>query len=393
MGRFTLPLLAGFMLAGSLLVDLGAPRPATAGDGPSPLASLDLSRGENLFPDPIDHKLRQVRDLHDRIILVHREACGARLRAGSGSALDTQLMAALDGHHRELCRQALATLIRSARDGSSRALRLLGLRLADLPVPDDAAAFAPLLDRLPPQLLDGLDGFRSSAASAVASLEDPAALAAYVEAAPADPDVFRRNPLWRRGAEAARRGLDGLLDRLEGLVSAEDLIRFFDRTTRAPLPPAVTDRTASAREALLRKLRGELLDEFDDRVAAGLTETTRGIVRVQGFIATTTSLNPPRLRHLLREAGDRPDETTLRLFVPMIRTMRDHARATTAPSSAGTEYLAKVARSLDSAAMLLELKARREPPAPDDGTWWRRVRHTVTGCDTEGMFRELPASL
>jgi len=360
-----------------------------AAAGPLDLSKmLDAPVKENLYPDPIDSQLARVRDPVDRVLVAFRAAEEQRLRALSGDGTAKFLSDALAEHHRQVAwsfTRELAT--------SEGATSELAGALASLPLPADAAAYAPVLDRLPAALAPQFAADRQRAAAAVAGLQDRAALEAYVRDAAATSGFFRKARLWTRAARAVTQGVDALVERLEDRFSAERLIRFFDRVARGPLPRTAA-HAADALASLRARLTSSCVQELSDRVAGGLSGATQSVDLLEnGALRVSTTLQPPRLRQVSNYVQALADPAQRALFLPVFQevdrwcTGQLAGAGGRAPDSTATSYLTRVHDSLENMVRWIRL-ATRPVAAPADESW-EDVRAALKDSDPEGLFADL----
>lgn len=352
---------------------------------------------ENLFPDPQDQALTRIRDLPDQLIWLHRQSRAATHRKLTlGGGVDSMLADALAEKHQAHSWAFTKRLREELQAGEDRRLRGLLESLEAPPLPADRAAFEPVLTRLPPPLRARVAGFEAAVEAAGRELEDPQHLAAYVAAAEAAPDFYRKKGALRRLAARTREGVAGLVDRLELRFSKENLTRFFARIATSRLSPAVRARAGEAVADLGTSLVDAVLQDLDDQIEGGLGSKVQSIESAGGYLRVKTAGTRGRLRVLLKlmqALKDDPGE--LRLFMPTFRQVRQGIKQRLRRSdldAAGRGTLAKLDETLETSSLFMERWARA--PASETGPMnvWEAVWKALKAEDVEGLFVELAAA-
>lgn len=352
---------------------------------------LDLPVQQNLYPDPIEKALGRVRDPADKVLFAFRSAKQEHARSLSGNGLAQFLAKALDEHHRAVSWTFTREIERAHLAGDDGPAKELEGALSTLPVPADAAGYQHVLDRLPAALAPRFAAARANAQAQGAALADRAALDAYVQACAASPEFYRKTRLWTRAARLVRTGVDGLLDRLEDRVSAENLIRFFARVARGPLP-----RTARHAADAMTSMRARLVEaartELSDFVAGGMGERTQSIdVLEGGHLRTSSVLLTPRLRQVSKRTQALADPAERMLFMPIFaevdRWITGQLAGGRALDEAGRAYFTKVHSTLEFMLTWMKANARNAAPSAADPEL-DEVEKQVRACDAEGLFRD-----
>jgi hypothetical protein len=353
---------------------------------------------EVLFPDPQDQLLARIKLDPDKLVYLFREATASQHREEGGSVLDGFLADALAAKHRRQAWVWTKRLNEAFTAGLKRPIAELASALSSPALDHDRAAFVPVLDRIPEALTAQLGAQVEAARAAALALQTPSLRAAYVEAGALQGEFFRSKGALRRLAGKARKGVEGLLDRLELRFSAENLARFFLRLTESHLPDRVRSRAAEAVGTLQERIVEAALADLEDDLAGGLGEAVTRIERVGGFIRTKRSLLRGRVRmvtKLIQAVKDQPRE--LALLVPVFDRIRRGIKGRRSRGGLDAEaaaYLVKVDEQLDQMAFFVS-RWKRNPGSQPSGELtnvWEAVFQALRAEDFEGLFADLEDS-
>lgn len=351
---------------------------------------MDAPVQQNLYPEPIEKALARVRDPADRVLFVFRAAAAEKSKGLAGDGLAQFTAKALDEHHRAVAWTFTREVERAYLAGDGGPASELEGALGSLPQPADAAAYLPVLDRLPAALAPRFAASRAVAQKQATALAERQALDAYVKACAASAEFYRKTRLWTRAARVVRNGVDGLLDKLEDRVSAENLIRFFARIARGPLPRTAqhaADAVAALRARLIEAARTELADHM----AGGLGERMQSIDLLEGgSLRTSSALLTPRLRQVSKRVQALTDPSERVLFMPIFgevdRWVIGQLAGGRALDPAGKSYLTKVHSTLEFMTNWMKLNSTRTPPAPARDPELDAIEAEVRAADSEGIF-------
>jgi len=358
----------------------------------TPFDLLAQGPHREIYPEPQERVLADVRYPFERVVWLHRAWAEAAVRAAAGSAIDEMLRDALQQHHMRECWMFTKDLERSVDQGRSRSLERWRSCLQQPPLADDLAAFVPVLERLSPPLTDDLAEFADEARAAAKRLTAPAVLATYAGLTSTDRDFFTKKRPWHKITDTVQHGFDGLMARLEGRFCHENLIRFFHRLQRWDVPDRVKTAAARALARQVAVLQEAVALDFDDRLAGGLMGRTQSIALVGDYVSTTTSLHDGRLRAFMKRLTVLNDGRDLRVLLPVLKqTIRHVARSVTDGDlpAAVRAYAKEVHGSLDTAATILALEARHDGADDTDADLFVEIRQALRSLDDEGHFTGL----
>lgn len=352
---------------------------------------LEAPVERNLYPDPIEKALARVREPADQVLCAYRAAAVERLKNARKDGVAYFLAPALAQHHMAVAWSFTRAIERAQLSGDDAPAGALAGALESVPLPADRAAFAPVLDRLPAALAPRFAAAREQAAAAARALESEDALAAYVAGCAATADFYAKARLWTRAARAMHHGIEGLVDRVEGKVSLENLMRFFRRVAAGPLP-----RTAAHAADALVALRARLLEaarvDLADRLAGGLGEKTQFVdLLVGGGLRTRTSVLLGRVRQLSQAVQAMPDAADRALFIPVFSDLDRWVAGQLSGAAAGAarDYLTRVHSALSNTAAFLKRGVPFPDAHEDEPADFDAIRGAVKADDAEGLFTEL----
>lgn len=361
---------------------------------------MESAPTEVLFPDPQEKALSRIRYQPDQVIYLFRETQRHRHAGAGGAYLEQQLAEAVAGMHKRRCWRLTKQLRREHEAGKDKTWEQFREILAGIDIPEDLGAFVPVFERLDGAMAGDLQGYAGQAAEALQVLEDPTRLGLYVEAVAADPDFYTKRKALGRLWEKARKGIDGLIDRLEVRFSQENLIRFFSRFRKSRYPDELKGKASQVRTRLEERMVEAILEDFDDQVEGGIGGGLQSIMSGGGFIQTKTILLRGRLRilvKLMQELKQQPQE--LALFMPALKRIQQGIRGRLQRDDLDLEaktYVRKVVETLDNTRVILGLIARKAgnaQPAEDTeaSNLWRAVYEALSAQDFEGIFGEMKA--
>lgn len=345
--------------------------------------------GENLFPEPQDEALTRIKFEADQVLWLFRQARASAHRQANGSGIDSILAEPLAQKHARHAWLLTKRLRREHEAGKDRRYQRFARALAEPPLPEDLAAFVPVLERLPEELRD--PATEAAARAAAAALTDPATLADYVTRCEAAPDFYKRRGWLARKGQKVAAGLDGLVDRLELRFSQENLLRFFARLAGGSRFAKVQGRSREALASLQGRLLDAVVRDLDDQLEGGLGERVQAVEKVSGGIRTKSAVTRGRLRvvmKLMAALEDQPQD--LRLFLPTLRSAHRVVKQRLRGAGGETrEYLEKLDQAVEMSLFIHQRRARK-PDAPAarypvlDAIW-----STLKAEDFEGLFAEL----
>ena len=363
-----------------------------ASDFDSLIAQMTQGEKEQIYPEPQDKALKKVREPFDRVIWVFRALCESKERAESGSGIDSSLRDALHARHMEESWLFTKSLIRAQQDGKSKDIEKFQQCLENLSLPEDAAAFVPVFDRLPDELAQVYAPFRQQVMDMATKLESNGSLATYVAHAEFDKDFFKKKRPWHYVADAVKKGYEGLLSKLEERFCKENLIRFFVRVQDWKVSSGIKDSASKTQMKLMKSLQEAIEVDFDDRVDGGLCRRTQGIELVNGYLMMKTTLLNGRMRRFVKRI-QKYEGHDLKLFLPLVGDLKRHVSHVAFHGQdldgETQDYLKEVKQTFDNMEVILKLKARKEATEDKDVELWQTIRLAVSELDEEGLFSGL----
>ena len=363
-----------------------------ASDFDSLIAQMTQGEKEQIYPEPQDKALKKVREPFDKVIWVFRALCESKQRAESGSGIDDALRDALHARHREESWLFTKSLVRAMQDGKNKKLEKFQQCLENLSLPEDAAAFVPVFDRLPEDLAQVYAPFQQQVTAMAAKLANNSSLATYVAHTEFDKDFFKKKRPWHYVADVVQNGFEGLMSRLEERFCKENLIRFFVRVQGWKVPQGVKNAASKTQTKLMKSLQEVIEIDFDDRVEGGLCRKTQGIETVNGYIMMKTTLLNGRMRRFVKRI-QKYEGNDLKLFLPLVGDLKRHVSHVAFHGQdldgETKDYLKEVKQTFENMQVILKLKARKEITEDKDEALWQTIRLAVGELDEEGLFSGL----
>lgn len=348
-------------------------------------AQLEAAKKENIYPEPQEKTLATIRDKCDRVIWIFRAYSEALLKETNEGKSAYSLAEALEQHHLELCWLYTFDLQKE------KERKKLQLCIENLDIPEDAAAFLPLLKA--GELTELLSPYKALLEEAEADLQKDGRLELYVKAIAGDREFFRKKRPWHKLGDLVKKGVDGLLAKLETKFSKENLIRFFARVERWQRGKKLGQKAGEIRGKLFNSLKADIQEDFQNRISAGLCEKTRMISKTEnGFIMTSTSLLNGRFRRFVKRLKTCEDGRDLRLFLPVLsfvdRNVVLPGKLHAAEKKTIT-YLEQVHSTIETMTVIYKLKARRDAEKETEVSLWKSISRFAGEMDDEGLLSGL----